>query len=287
MVSQESSAPQTGVGPIVPESLPSHVPHSFPPRIDLGPASSPVRVHLTRILEQLQASATENGTDVAMTLAVLQRQRITTEAAALLRSASRGDKRDAGTEADSNNLNDKFMEVMADAVLTDALGPDNEREQTDMSLPASQYFVSSSHNTYLRGNQLYGEASTSVYKDVSCLPLKLIKADNWMTRSSLLAVVVWKSTCGTVFHRKAHQPLLPTRTLIRHESVRSRLRRNYCIQARRSCMVCTRGPSVERNTELGFFHHSPTILTCMASQVKAQALTLRQRKRRKMKSRSK
>ena len=38
----------------------------------------------------------------------------------------------------------------------------------DLTHPLSSYFISSSHNTYLSGNQLYGDASAGVYKNV-CL----------------------------------------------------------------------------------------------------------------------
>lgn len=37
----------------------------------------------------------------------------------------------------------------------------------DSSYPISDYFVSTSHNTYLWGNQLYGHASTDAYRNVS------------------------------------------------------------------------------------------------------------------------
>lgn len=42
----------------------------------------------------------------------------------------------------------------------------------DCSHPISDYFVSTSHNTYLSGNQLYGTASAGAYATVRviCLP---------------------------------------------------------------------------------------------------------------------
>ena len=36
----------------------------------------------------------------------------------------------------------------------------------DLTYPISNYFISSSHNTYLSGNQFYGEASTDAYSNV-------------------------------------------------------------------------------------------------------------------------
>lgn len=70
----------------------------------------------------------------------------------------------AGSHASQDPLSlDAFRTYMKDANAS-AQAPDHD---LDISAPISDYFVSSSHNTYLTGNQLYSDAAASAYTSVS------------------------------------------------------------------------------------------------------------------------
>lgn len=49
----------------------------------------------------------------------------------------------------------------------------------DLTYPLSSYFISSSHNTYLSGHQLYGEASEEAYKNVLKRGCRCLEVDVW------------------------------------------------------------------------------------------------------------
>lgn len=68
-----------------------------------------------------------------------------------------------GTTSDPLASIDNFRAYMKNEV-SRAQAPADE---LDCSAPLSDYFVSSSHNTYLTGNQLYSDAAASAYTSVS------------------------------------------------------------------------------------------------------------------------
>jgi len=57
----------------------------------------------------------------------------------------------------------KFLRYMASP---DAAAVESAPQDIDLSYPLSNYFINSSHNTYLTGNQLYSESSTGAYRNV-------------------------------------------------------------------------------------------------------------------------
>ncbi|KAK8044240.1 1-phosphatidylinositol-4-5-bisphosphate phosphodiesterase delta-1 [Apiospora rasikravindrae] len=73
---------------------------------------------------------------------------------------------------------DHFVRYMTSPA-AEALAPAPAAQTQDMSWPLNSYFVSSSHNTYLEGNQLTSDASTEAYKKVLLRSCRCIEIDVW------------------------------------------------------------------------------------------------------------
>ncbi|KAK1835248.1 PLC-like phosphodiesterase [Podospora conica] len=73
---------------------------------------------------------------------------------------------------------DDFCRYMASSV-TNAVAPPSPQAPADLAWSLSNYFVSSSHNTYLTGNQLYSDSSADAYKNVLLRGCRCIEIDVW------------------------------------------------------------------------------------------------------------
>ncbi|KAM7192683.1 PLC-like phosphodiesterase, TIM beta/alpha-barrel-containing domain containing protein [Naviculisporaceae sp. PSN 640] len=70
---------------------------------------------------------------------------------------------------------DAFLRYMT-SESANAIAP---HQKQDMTYPLSSYFISSSHNTYLTGNQLSSDSSTEAYKNVLLRGCRCIEVDVW------------------------------------------------------------------------------------------------------------
>ncbi|TLS30095.1 hypothetical protein PpBr36_03716 [Pyricularia pennisetigena] len=88
---------------------------------------------------------------------------------------------DYGTEPPSALL--KQSDLDRDGFVSYMLSPESSivgpAKDQDLSWPLASYFISSSHNTYLTGNQLYSLSSTEAYTNVLRRGCRCIEVDVW------------------------------------------------------------------------------------------------------------
>jgi hypothetical protein len=72
------------------------------------------------------------------------------------------------------NLN-SYLQYMASPAASVVAPP----QEQDLTWPLSSYFISSSHNTYLTGNQLSSDSSADAYKNVLLRGCRCIEIDVW------------------------------------------------------------------------------------------------------------
>lgn len=95
----------------------------------------------------------------------------------------------------------EFLWILHDSFSLDAM---KEAAHKDLSKPLTNYFINSSHNTYLDGNQLASTSSPESYTNVSSgctfFFLMILITKNKRNRSCYEAADVLKSTYGTRIH---------------------------------------------------------------------------------------
>jgi phosphatidylinositol phospholipase C delta len=107
------------------------------------------QTHLQKVYDELRGK-----TDATLSLAKLEAFMGKTQDQPFV--ASPGEKKDGYT----------FQEFLEVVWYHNGFEAVKEAEKKDLTKPISNYFISSSHNTYLMGNQLSSKSSTKAYENV-------------------------------------------------------------------------------------------------------------------------
>lgn len=83
-------------------------------------------------------------------------------------SSSTSQSTPSGIDAKPSDDLGKLIEYITSPFSNAAATPPPLSDQ-DLSYPLSNYFINSSHNTYLTGNQLYSQSSTDTYRNVRAI----------------------------------------------------------------------------------------------------------------------
>ena len=153
--------------------------------------------------EVIDASTVAGGGHAARETDVTQHQlRISSGLRSYLVSKDIISERDAGLDNP-----DELSEALHDLVNKDHINVPSSI--TDRSHPLAEYFISSSHNTYLVANQLYGSSSVDAYKTALTTGSRCVEIDAWDNEANkeepkvthgytLVAHIPFRAVCETI-----------------------------------------------------------------------------------------
>ena len=98
----------------------------------------------------------------------------------------------------------KFKNLLIDHRINNVFNKEKILRNQDMDHPITDYFVNSSHNTYLEGNQIYGSTSTRMYPYVFDNGTRFVDLDTYDNREGNEPIIThWHFPVGSITFKDA------------------------------------------------------------------------------------